>query len=140
MDFRCCCGRRKKRNCGAYSQIDWDALDLQIWYHYHQLLLTIIILFILLLGIIFSVEILTKILNILILFLIYCGPTPSKDELTFLVTSIQPPQQPYPRCNSTCLINQLKLRHLGPRKSNQVCCTAQLTKLERSMSTIIFWN
>ena len=71
MDFRCCCGRRKKRNCGAYSQIDWDALDLQIWYHYHQLLLTIIILFILLLGIILSVEILTKILNILILFLIF---------------------------------------------------------------------
>ena len=29
--FRCCCSCRKKKKYGPYNQIDWDALDLQVW-------------------------------------------------------------------------------------------------------------
>ena len=31
MHFRCCCRCRKKKKYGPYNQIDWDALDLQVW-------------------------------------------------------------------------------------------------------------
>ena len=32
ISLRCCCRCRRKKNYGPYSQIDWDAVDLQVWW------------------------------------------------------------------------------------------------------------